>query len=200
LISGRSIQELDTLFKPCVFPAAGQHGFERRDAFGKFTRPNVDRDLLAFARLALAQLQERQRGLLFEDKGVALAMHYRLAPHSESRVREVMRELYESLKDRYELREGKCVLELAPKGYSKGLAIEAFMSEAPFAKRTPVFIGDDATDEDGFEAVNTLGGYSIRVGDIRTTAAQFCLDSVKAVIAWLSECNSEHGSADLQQH
>jgi trehalose 6-phosphate phosphatase len=49
-----------------------------------------------------------------------------------------------------------------------------------------VFVGDDVTDEDGFAAVNELGGYSIRVGNIEDSQARYQFDSVSAVIAWLS--------------
>src|SRR5712672_3336724 len=146
LISGRSIQELDRLFAPCVFPVAGQHGLERRDANGRITRPAIDKKLLRRARDTLAQLQARQPELLLEDKGTSLAMHYRLMPQSKSLVHDVMRDLVAPLRDQYELRAGKCVVELAPKGYSKRLAIESFMREIPFMRRTPVFVGDDATD------------------------------------------------------
>jgi trehalose 6-phosphate phosphatase len=100
-----------------------------------------------------------------------------------------MTELAAPLAGRFVLRPGKHVLELAPAGYSKRSAIEAFMLESPFAGRTPVFIGDDITDEDGFAAVNALQGYSIRVGDGAPTIAGHRLDSVSAVVAWLSQRN-----------
>jgi trehalose 6-phosphate phosphatase len=100
-----------------------------------------------------------------------------------------MVELAEQLREKFVLRDGKCVLELTPRGYSKRSAIEGFMREPPFAGRTPVFIGDDVTDEDGFEAVNALGGYSVRVGDMAATAAKFRFSSVSTVISWLRERN-----------
>lgn len=189
LISGRCIRELDQLFAPCVFPAAGQHGLERRDANGAITRPDVDVELLRPARDALIALQSRHDGLLLEDKGTALAMHYRLAPRAEPAVRETMTRLAAPLAEQFVVREGKCVLELAPKGVSKRTAIEAFMHEAPFAGRTPVFVGDDVTDEDGFAAVNEMRGYSIRVGASSPTVARYSFGSVSAVIAWLRERN-----------
>ncbi|MGE0113533.1 MAG: trehalose-phosphatase [Steroidobacteraceae bacterium] len=189
LVSGRSISELDRLFAPCVFPAAGQHGLERRNADGKVFRPPLDTGLLSPAREMLSDLQLRNKGLLLEDKGTALAMHYRLAPQYESIVREVMTAVAEPLTGQFVLRAGKCVLELAPAGYSKRTAIEAFMAEKPFAGRVPVFVGDDVTDEDGFAAVNALGGHSIRVGHNGLTAARHCFGSVSAVIAWLRERN-----------
>jgi trehalose 6-phosphate phosphatase len=189
LISGRCIRELDALFAPCVFPAAGQHGLERRDAQGHIIAPQIDTELLQPARAALLELQRKHKGLLLEDKGAALALHYRLAPQCESEARQVMQNVLLPLQDRFQVRTGKCVLELAPRGYSKHAAIVAFMSEAPFAGRTPVFIGDDVTDEDGFHAVNELGGYSVRVGHSPTTVAKFTFGSVSAVIAWLRERN-----------
>jgi trehalose 6-phosphate phosphatase len=192
LISGRSISELDRLFAPCLFPAAGQHGLERRDAEGRLMQPSVDGELLQPAREALSGLQMQHEGLLLEDKGAALAMHYRLAPKCESVVRKVMAELAAPLVGQFVLRWGKCVLELAPAGYSKRTAIEAFMSEAPFAGRAPVFVGDDITDEDGFAAVNELRGYSIHVGKPSTSAARYHFGSVSAVIAWLRERNLNH--------
>jgi len=190
LISGRCIGELDQLFAPCVFPAAGQHGLERRDAQGRFFKPPIDTDALTEARGALLALQAKHEGLLLEDKGTAIAMHFRLAPKYEPLVRATMTTLAAPLQNKFVVREGKCVIELAPDGCSKRTAIEAFMSEQPFMGRTPVFLGDDVTDEDGFEAVNALGGYSIRVGSSpRPSLAQHRFGSVSAVIAWLRERN-----------
>ncbi|MCS6758588.1 MAG: hypothetical protein MO852_05750 [Candidatus Devosia euplotis] len=57
------------------------------------------------------------------------------------------------------------MLEARPRGASKGDALRAFMLEGPFIGRTPVFIGDDVTDEDGFIAAQDLGGIGIKLGD-----------------------------------
>lgn len=189
LISGRSIAELDRLFAPCMFPAAGQHGLERRDAQGRVLLPTIATEQLQPAREVLSRLQMQHSGLLLEDKGTAVAMHYRLAPKYQRLVQEIMTELATPLAGQFILRTGKCVLELAPVGFSKRTAIELFMSEAPFAGRKPVFIGDDVTDEDGFKAVNALGGYSIRVGSTEASAACYSFASVSAVSAWLRERN-----------
>ena len=189
LISGRSILELDKLFAPCEFPAAGLHGLERRDAHGHVTRPDVDVEALRPARETLTRLQATHTGLLLEDKGIALALHYRRAPRLEGMVMDIMQTLAAPLQNQFVVRAGKCVLELAPRGYSKRTAIEAFMRERPFATRTPVFVGDDVTDEDGFEAVNAMGGCSIRVGSSGATLARYTFGSVTAVVAWLRERN-----------
>jgi trehalose 6-phosphate phosphatase len=199
-ISGRTIPELDRLFAPLVLPAAGQHGVEVRDPEGNVTRPFIDAGQLDSAREVLTELVTHYKGLLLEDKGSALAVHFRQAPQHERAAMEVMVGLADQLREKFVLRDGKCVLELTPRGYSKRGAIEWFMRQAPFAGRTPVFIGDDVTDEDGFEAVNGLGGYSVRVGDLAATAAKFRFSSVSTVIAWLRERNlNRHKKAETRR-
>jgi trehalose 6-phosphate phosphatase len=200
LISGRTISELDRLFTPLVFPAAGQHGVEIRDVEGHVTRPVIDTARLDPAREVLTELVKHYKGLLVEDKGSALAVHFRQAPQHERAATEVMVGLAEQLREKFALRDGKCVLELTPRGYSKRGAIETFMRQPPFAGRTPVFIGDDVTDEDGFEAVNALGGCSVRVGDLAATAAMFRFSSVSTVVAWLRERNlNRHTKAQVRR-
>lgn len=189
LISGRTISELDRLFAPLLLPAAGQHGVEIRDPAGNVSMSSIDAGQLDPAREVLRELIRHYKGLLLEDKGSALAVHFRQAPKYERAAMEVMGGLAHQLRDKFVLLDGKCVLELTPRGFSKRGAIEAFMRQPPFAGRIPLFIGDDVTDEDGFEAVNALGGYSVRVGDLAATAAKFRFSSVSTVIAWLRERN-----------
>lgn len=190
LVSGRTLDDLDRLFAPCRFPALGQHGFERRDARGRVRRAGIDHRLLEPVRDRLrAWLLERDN-LVLEEKTTALALHYRRAPHLQSEARDMMEAAAELLAPHYQLRKGKCVYELAPACCSIRAALEAFMSEAPFAGRVPVFVGDDETDEQGFDAVNALGGYSIRVGRVARSAARYQFATVSGVIAWLRERNT----------
>ena len=200
LISGRTIAELDRLFAPLVLPAAGQHGVEIRDPEGNVSMPDIEAGQLDGAREVIRELVRHYKGLLLEDKGSALAVHFRQAPQYERAAMEVMGGLAHQLRDHFVLRDGKCVMELTPRGYSKRGAIEAFMRQPPFAGRIPLFIGDDVTDEDGFEAVNALGGYSVRVGDLAATAAQFRFSSVSTVVAWLRERNlNRYEKAELRR-
>ena len=97
LLSGRSLDDLDQLFSPCVFPASGKHGLEVRLPSGNVIRPEIDPALLDRARRWLGILQKDNRGLLLEDKGIALAMHYRLAPKLAREVEVVMNEMARSL-------------------------------------------------------------------------------------------------------
>lgn len=189
LLSGRSLDDLDNLFAPCKFPASGKHGLEVRLASGKVIRPQIDPSLLDRARYWLGMLQRENRGLLLEDKGVALAMHYRLAPGLAAEVEIVMNEMLAELGEAFILRPGKCVYELMPRGFDERSAIKLLMAEREFAGRTPVFVGDDPTDEVGFQAVNEMGGHSIRVGKLEETAARYRFSSVSTVIAWLRDRN-----------
>jgi trehalose 6-phosphate phosphatase len=183
LISGRPIAEIDALFPSVRLPVAGQHGAERRDAAGHATRHQPTEDLTA-ARRRLAEAIVDKPGLLLEDKGLSLALHYRRTPNLAGFVHQTMEALLADLDGEYCLQQGKSVLELKPTGKDKGRAVLEFMGEAPFADRTPVFVGDDATDEFAFATVNDVGGYSIKVG-AGDTVARWRLENVKAVQQWL---------------
>jgi trehalose 6-phosphate phosphatase len=185
LVSGRSIEDLDRLFAPLRLPASGVHGCERRDAAGRIVKPIIGADTLPAVRGELQQFVDQHPGLLLEDKGFAVAMHFRRAPHLSADVLSLMRRLCQWLGPTFTLQAGKCVLEIRPTGFSKGTSIAAFMREAPFAGRTPIFLGDDVTDEDGFAVVNDLGGISIKVGEAPTTLARGRLRGVREVRHWL---------------
>jgi trehalose 6-phosphate phosphatase len=87
------------------------------------------------------------------------------------------------------------VFELRPAGRDKGTAIAEFLDEAPFRGRTPVFLGDDLTDEYGFSIVNGRGGVSVKVGD-GPTEATTRLPDVDAVRAWLERLAAATGATE----
>ncbi|MCK6382977.1 MAG: trehalose-phosphatase [Rhodocyclaceae bacterium] len=184
LISGRRVADVDALFPGLRLPIAGQHGMERRDAAGgchDHDPEGVDWPWLkALVKGALGGIE----GLMIEDKGLTLAVHYRQNPAQEGRVAEALRRIVADAGAAVSLQPGKCVLEVKPSGRDKGTAIAEFMSEAPFRDRRPVFVGDDVTDEYGFRMVNDLGGVSIKVG-AGESAARWRLGNVTAVRAWL---------------
>lgn len=165
LISGRSIEQLDALFAPVRWAAAGQHGLERRDANGRIHRARLDDSALADARLAMAAAAAEAPGAVLEDKGLALALHYRQAPAFEQQLRRRVGTIARQLGGGFHVQEGRRVLELKPAAATKADAIRDFMTEPPFAGRRPIFVGDDLTDLDGFAAVERLGGISVAVGD-----------------------------------
>ena len=164
LISGRAIDDIDVLFAPLRLPVAGQHGAERRDAAGRLHRHQGATEAVRRAAARLGAFAARHAGLVFEDKGHNLALHYRQAPAAAQAAQAALRAAALELGGDYEVLEGKMVVEIKPAGRDKGRAIDEFMAEPPFAGRTPVFIGDDVTDEFGFGVVNRLGGHSVKVG------------------------------------
>ena len=184
LVSGRPIAQLDEWFAPLRLPSAGLHGFERRDSQGKVHRPPYDRRALQRARTLLAASVKAHSGLVLEDKEIALALHYRLAPELEATAREAMARSLELAGEDFCVLEGKMVLELKPDGFSKSLAIAAFLAEQPFTGRTPIFVGDDRTDEAGFSFVEGVGGIAVHVGSA-DTRARWRLKNVAAVHEWL---------------
>src|SRR4051812_26748985 len=186
LVSGRSLAKIDQLFVALKLPAAGQHGVERRDARGRVYRPSLPADVLVRAAQQIADFAARHAGLVFEHKGYSMALHYRLAPRLAGAAHAVVREAARALGEGVEVQRGKMVAELKLAGHDKGRAIEAFMREKPFAGRTPVFLGDDLTDEDGFRVVQRLGGHAIKIGS-GTTAAACRLLNPAAARAWLQD-------------
>lgn len=196
LVSGRAISDLDSLFAPLTLPSAGLHGFEHRGASGACSRrPLPSATALATAREAMLQLARRHPGLLVEDKQFALALHYRSAPQLENTVAAAMRHIAALVSPELELQRGKMVVELRPVGATKAQAVAAFLEEAPFAGRLPIFIGDDLTDEPAFELVNRLGGWSAVVNAARPSAARARLPDVASVHDWLAGLQAEPAAA-----
>jgi trehalose 6-phosphate phosphatase len=184
VVSGRSLDNLRLLLTPFDPPAAGQHGLECRDALGGVVRVSVPPGLDDI-RARLARLVEDAPGLLLEDKGLAVALHFRQAPEREETARRAVATVVADHPG-YTVLAGKMVFETKPTGVDKGSALRSFMTQAPFAGRIPVFVGDDVTDEYGFMAANQLGGLSVLVGSPRDTAAQFRLDDMESCRVWLA--------------
>lgn len=185
LVSGRTIAAIDGLFAPHCWPVAGLHGLERRDATGRVHSVAIDAGALDAVRGQLAAAVDAVPGALLEDKGLTLALHYRAVPEREAELRRVVRDAAATAGDGYRVLEGKRVFEIKPVAATKATAIRAFLAEAPFAGRRPVFVGDDVTDLDGFAAVEDVGGLSIAVGD--RVDAQRRVASPRDVRALLSD-------------
>lgn len=185
-VSGRNIAEIDRLLAPHRFAVAGVHGLERRDPEGGISRAEGFGIGLTKAKRRLDAWARRLEDTLVEDKALSIAFHFRKRPDLAEELARRFAELADELDDGLEVLEGNCVYEIKPCAGDKGGAIEAFMNEPPFAGRTPVFIGDDMTDEAGFRVVNALGGVSVKVGE-GATEANARLPDVDAVLAWLKQ-------------
>lgn len=197
LISGRSMAELDQLAEPYRFPLAGVHGAERRDIHGHSQIVTLPQELVQALHAQLSVALGWLPGTELEAKGMAFALHYRQAPQYQQEIQALAEQVVHD-NPQLSLQPGKCVVEIKPRGIHKGEAISAFMHEAPFLGRTPVFFGDDLTDEHGFDVVNQLKGVSVKVG-AGDTKANWRLATVPDVWQWVKEVANKQQEEQIAQ-
>src|SRR6059058_1529290 len=165
LVSGRSLNDIDLIFAPEQFPAVGGHGAEMRisqDSEAVATHaPPMDREL----KRRLAAIAKLSPGILLEDKGYSLALHYRLAPHAEKAIYAAVSLIRADLPNApIEVLPGKSVCEIKHSGFTKASGVRELMTHEPFRGRRPIFIGDDVTDESVFAIMPDLNGLAFSVG------------------------------------
>jgi len=183
LVTGRHIENVDHFLDPLKLPAIGVHGQEVRrhgePIAARVWSPEID---IARGRIA-ASLREHDP-LLFEDKGSALVLHFRICPKEGVRALAIAQRAVDGL-EQLEMVEGHAIAEVRERKVSKADAISIVAAWPEFAGRKPVLIGDDTTDEDGFRAAAGAGGFGVKVGP-GDTAAQYRLAGVDAVHEWLA--------------
>jgi trehalose 6-phosphate phosphatase len=195
LVSGRSLNDIDLIFAPEQFPAVGGHGAEMRisqDSEAVATHaPPMDREL----KRRLAAIAKLSPGILLEDKGYSLALHYRLAPHAEKAIYEAVSLIRADLPNApIEVLPGKCVCEIKHSGFTKGTGVLELMAHEPFKGRRPIFIGDDVTDEAVFGIMPDLGGLAFSVGRHATGVADY-FDEPRDVREWLAHLLDDEAAA-----
>lgn len=185
LVSGRPLATIDWLF-PVGLDAVGTHGAEWRlgGQVGEVT-PAGRVPLAAIVR-SLEEPLRHLPGVWLEPKPKSLALHFRAAAALETQALSLARVAVRALGPDYRLQAGKQVVEILPATASKGAGIRRFLASPPYAGRTPIFVGDDLTDEDGFAAVNALGGLSVRVGAGADTQARHTLAAPADLRHWLA--------------
>jgi trehalose 6-phosphate phosphatase len=165
LVTGRALPYADELFRPYCFPIAGLHGSERRAADGRVERVAAT-SAFEEIKTALTAAAGAWPGVLIEDKGAAVAAHYRQAPERRGEVEQAMEYYLLQAGADFALQRGKMVFEIRPAHADKGGALSTYLGEVPFQGRRPIAIGDDLTDEAMFKVANALGGVSVRIGDV----------------------------------
>jgi trehalose 6-phosphate phosphatase len=165
LVSGRSLNDIDLIFAPDVFAAVGGHGAEMRIGLDSDSvaahAPPMDKEL----KRRLAAIAKLSPGILLEDKGYSLALHYRLAPQAEKAIYEAVSLIRADLPNApIEVLPGKCVCEIKHSGFTKASGVHELMKREPFKGRRPFFIGDDVTDESVFAIMPDLDGLAFSVG------------------------------------
>lgn len=182
VVTGRTLADVDRILEGRITCVAAVHGLVRRDCDGTLHEPPLHPGLVA-ARAALHEFAARDSGLIVEEKGASVALHFRLASQHAAMARALARRI--AAETGLSLQDGDMVEELRTPGATKGDAIRSFMQTPHFEDALPIFVGDDVTDEHGFEEVARLGGIGILVGPHRATHACFGLPGVEAVMAWL---------------
>lgn len=182
VVSGRTLADIDRILEGRVPAVAAVHGLVLRGADGAVTQTEPH-PALPQAVAALRLFAADHPGMLVEDKLLSATLHYRGDPeHGQAARAEAERV---AALTGLAVQPGDMVMELRTPGPTKGDSVEAFLAHAPFNGATPIFLGDDLTDEDGFAAARRLGGFGVLVGPARPTAAQLRLDDVAAALAWL---------------
>ncbi len=202
IVSGRPLPDLCTLLPVQGITYIGTHGLEVRTATGE-TRQLVAVDALApvIARLRqdLTPLLIDNPGFLLEDKRYALALHYRLAQPEEGEQAVVQLftavHKYQRKGVPLEVIRGKKVVEVRPVGVNKGKAVQSLLASE--TKTTlPVYIGDDFTDEDAFQALKGRGLAVLVADPPRRTAAHYYLKDPEEVACFLSRVLSLRQKAE----
>jgi trehalose 6-phosphate phosphatase len=186
-VSGRPVQELDLIFFPLQLPAIGGHGAEIRTIAQDPPKPPRLPPLDPNVKRRFATIAEAGPGIVLEDKGYSIALHYRLAPDKERFVQEAAASICASLTDApLELLPGKLVVEIKQRGTTKATAVRELMTSPPFSGRQPIFIGDDVTDLGVFAIMPDFDGVSVSVG--RTvTGVDFCFEQPAHVRRWIEQ-------------
>jgi trehalose 6-phosphate phosphatase len=186
LLTGRSIETVDRLFAPALLPVAGVHGSEIRLSGSEISRAPPAPELAAI-RVRLAVFASSHAGALLEEKGTAIAVHYRADPSLRDMVESEVRAAATAAHGNLVVQPGKMVFEIRPAHTDKGRALETFMRNEPFRDKRPLAVGDDVTDETMFQMAKHLGGGGLRVGNgIAGSAAPFGFANPAAVRAWLA--------------
>ncbi|MEJ2589515.1 MAG: trehalose-phosphatase [Deltaproteobacteria bacterium] len=199
VISGRDLKDVrDKVGIDDIF-YAGSHGFDiagpggRRETFqqGKEFLPDLDN-----AETMLKEKAEKIEGVLLERKKFSIAVHYRkVAQENVGQVEEAVKEVASRFAG---LRQssGKKVYELQPDmDWDKGKALSWVLDSLHLKGSDvfPLYIGDDTTDEDAFQAINDQGIGIVVMDKPRPTAAAYRLQDPGEVQAFLDRLTTAFG-------
>jgi trehalose-phosphatase len=191
VVSGRPIDDLRRLIGLDRLFYVGCHGLEWAAPDGVRHTSWLNRLLVDALRALRSEMRATMatfEGVIIEDKGMSLALHYRLAGRATATAarKEFVRAVswYQQQGAKLELISGKEVIEAKPAGTTKGDAITQIWARyAPTA--LPIYIGDDTTDESAFEAIADKGLAVLVAETPRLTAAQMYLKNPTEVYVFL---------------
>ena len=193
IVTGRRLEEAQQLVGvPKIF-YVGLHGLEIITVHGEKMSYPVGQeviDSLRSLRESFAAPVSGIPGMFFEDKGLSLALHFRLAAPEQAR--EASRGFvhaansYREKGIPWEILEGKEVIEIKPMGRNKGNAVADLLGR--YGQGTvPIYLGDDVTDEAAFASLKPRG-ITILVSEApRPTSADYYLRSSDEVYGFLKD-------------
>ncbi len=200
VISGRALSDIKARVGIPGITYAGNHGLEIEGPHVSFVNPLAEQTVPVIHSVyrELSQALAHIEGILVENKGLTLSVHYRLV--EKGRVGE-LRQLFEGVINgtgpdgRITVTHGKKVLEVRPAvGWDKGKAVDLLINLCGHDEPFPMFIGDDLTDEDGFTLVKQRGGFSVFVGGLTTkSTANYFVGSPSEVAEFLGQLLSISG-------
>jgi trehalose-phosphatase len=204
VVSGRALEDLREKVGIQGIIYVGNHGLEIENPAGKHKRilsPAWAKELKKITRNLQRSLKEIP-GMLFEEKGPTLSVHYRnVDPGFFDRIPQAVEEELQRWEERWRTTSGKMVLDIRPSvGFHKGDAVREILKAVPSSGRLPVYLGDDQTDEDAFRVLKGRG-ISVLVGPAgHPSEADFFLRSPDDVQEFLSRCLELRKSAEGIAH
>lgn len=184
IVSGRPLAEIDRFTAPLRLIAAGEHGAVVRMPDGRLDIADPDDAVPAAWRLRLAEAAHKWPGVLVEPKTFGVAVHFRQTPELATRVQALVESVAHERPNDFEVMPAAMAFEIRSRRISKARPVDLLMSGPPFCDRTPVFVGDDVTDHDGFRAAEELGGFGVDVGEAFH-------GKTAGVLRWLTSAVSE---------
>ncbi|WP_409560403.1 trehalose-phosphatase [Hyphomicrobium sp. MC8b] len=184
IITGRPLMEADRLLSPSKFIGAGVHGGQMRladDGEIETLTPSFDPELQA----AIKKIVHELPGVVFEDKGSGIALHYRLVPDMQQPLTDLLEALLPLYPNQFKICGGRKVVEILPVGFSKGRALRRIASLPQFANKTPVMLGDDISDIDAFQAAEDLSGFGLKVAGENFSKDEASFQGPADVLNWL---------------
>jgi trehalose 6-phosphate phosphatase len=192
IISGRSLEDVWEKVGVSGITYVGNHGLEIENPVGRHKEilsPVRKRELKRITQDLQNSLKEIP-GILFEEKGPILSVHYRNVPQKLfAQVRLVVEEKLRQRSDHWKITSGKMVLEIRPKvDFHKGEAVKEILKTFPSPGLLPIYLGDDQTDEDAFRLLNEQG-ITVYIGPGGfPSEAEFFLQNPDEVQEFLSRC------------
>lgn len=186
IISGRMIDEIEEMLPIKGLHFAGLHGLQIDFPNGKFVWDGAKESIPILDKIKKEVFAKfgNENAIRIKDKIFTLALNYRCFTGEIGKLKEKFVEIVSKYNDgTLEIIHGAKILEVRPKGWNKGTAVEMILKKIPNAM--PIYIGDDRTDEDAFNYINSIDGITI-IANEKEANAKFYLRGQREVLSFLN--------------